>query len=203
MINLYGNEAETKKPKRYVFYERDDPTDVDIELYANRKVNEIKEEAYPGQRKYMKGVYLQEGKTELPGMFNVDANRMAERTDMETIKVPLGYGNTADTIAKYTSMINPQIDEALIMGHSDPKNNRYGGVPLNEWGIPEGTDCYLGACSGTESGQSAANALGMPITAQNNKSLWSGTRKAKTTAEAMFYDYDDPNKVMSKKYYPE
>jgi len=50
---------------------------------------------------------------------------------------------------------------------------------------------------------SAYNDLGMPVTAQSDSDLWSGTRNGKTLSESMFYDYDDKTKKRSSVYNPQ
>lgn len=78
-------------------------------------------------------------------------------------------------------------DDFVMMGHkSTGEDPMYGGIDLKDMAgyIPEGVNCYLGACGGAESGQSAANALGRDVTAQSGSDVWTGAQEAETTLDA-------------------
>lgn len=132
----------------------------------------------------------------IPKIFESDAQR-TEQGDVNDIYddtvIDLGEEGAEEKLKEIVPGLEKG-SELVVYGHSDygirddqgefSKYPTYGGIPLNEWGIPEGVNCYLGACGGEKSGQAFADATGVDVTAQIGSDFWTGSQKAATTEES-------------------
>jgi len=199
-------DAEKKKKNAYVFYEKSDAAAADVQKYARDHMPEgVTEKGTPGKYWHYWGKLIKEGFEVLPGMFEQDWHKIKDNpnlADYNRVGIPLGEGSTMDTIHKYTNMAKKD-DKIAIFGHEDAKNNKYGTIPLDQWGIPNDVDCYLGACHGKRAGAGAAKTLKRPVVAQNDDDLWSGVNaKGKDWESSLFYNYDGNENPRYETYNP-